>query len=68
MTVDMAPSLHRRLKNWTTYASEQLDVADVPAAEVVRSLVDLLTNVQRSPEVRQLLVAAVLEELREQRQ
>jgi hypothetical protein len=68
MTVDMAPALHRRLKSWTTYAAEQLDVADVPAAEVVRSLVDLLTNVQRSPEVRQLLVAAVLEELREQRQ
>jgi hypothetical protein len=43
MTVDMAPSLHRKLKQWTGEAAGRLDVADVPAAEVVRILVELLS-------------------------
>lgn len=70
LTVDMAPSLHRRLKSWTNgFAAEQLDVADVPAAEVVRVLVDLLTNVQHDArELRPALVEAVLAELRNRRQ
>lgn len=44
VTVDMTPPLHRRLKAWTGFAAGQLDVADVPAAEVVRILVELLTG------------------------
>jgi hypothetical protein len=43
LTVDMPPALHRRLKEFTSYAAHELDVADVPAAEVVRVLVRQLT-------------------------
>lgn len=69
LTVDLMPPMHRRLKAWTmSVAAEELDVADVPAAEVVRSLIDLLTNVQRDKELRQALTAAVLEDLRQNRQ
>lgn len=70
LTVDMQPALHRRLKSWTNgFAAEQLDVADVPAAEVVRVLVDLLTNVHHeAKELRPALIEAVLDELRNRRQ
>jgi hypothetical protein len=69
LTVDMPPPLHRRLKTWTTgYAAEQLDVTSVRSSEVVRSLIDLLTNEQRDSELRELLTAAVLEDLREGQQ
>ncbi|MFF2168130.1 hypothetical protein ACFVWP_46870 [Streptomyces sp. NPDC058175] len=43
MTVDMTPALHRRLKSWAAATATDLDVADVPAAEVIRVLVDYLT-------------------------
>lgn len=43
MTVDLAPLLHRRLKGWTAFAARELDVADVPAVEVVRILIERLT-------------------------
>lgn len=43
MTVDMPPALRRRLKSWTGYASNQLDVMDVAGAEVVRILIEMLT-------------------------
>ncbi|MEU2149290.1 hypothetical protein ABZ741_33960 [Streptomyces globisporus] len=69
LTVDLQPAAHRRLKGWAmSVAAVELDVADVPAAEVVRSLIDLLTNVQRDKELRQALTAAVLEDLRANRQ
>lgn len=66
MTVDMPPSLHRRLKGWTGFASQHLDVADVPAAEVVRILVELLTTEpDKATEVTRPLVNAVISELRD---
>ena len=66
MTVDMPPSLHRKLKGWTAFASNHLDVADVPAAEVVRILVELLTvEPDKAPEVTRPLVQAVITELRD---
>lgn len=49
LTVDMAPPLHRRMKSWTNYAAGQLDVADVPAAEVVRVLVEMLAATPDDP-------------------
>jgi hypothetical protein len=69
VTVDMPPALHRRLKSWSSWAAGQLDVADVPAAEVVRILVELLTTT--NPEDVELslpMVRAVLEELRARQQ
>jgi hypothetical protein len=64
MTVDMPPSLHRQLKGWSGWAAGQLDVADVPAAEVVRILVELLTSHPDEAELTRPLVAAVVAELR----
>jgi hypothetical protein len=65
MTVDMPPPLHRKLKGWTAFASNHLDVADVPAAEVVRILVELLTvEPDKASEVTRPLVQAVITELR----
>ncbi|MDX3047534.1 DUF2274 domain-containing protein [Streptomyces scabiei] len=64
MTVDMPPSLHRKLKAWTSWASGQLDVADVPAAEVVRILVELLTSNPAEVELARPLVQEVMKELR----
>lgn len=43
-TVDMAPALHRKLKRWTAEAADELELADVPIAEVVRALVRRLTE------------------------
>ena len=43
MTVDMPPSLRRKLKAWTGYAATELDVMDVAGAEVVRILIEMLT-------------------------
>jgi hypothetical protein len=64
MTVDMPPTLHRRLKAWTSYAAGQLDVADVPAAEVVRILAELLTSDPAEVKLTGPLVQAVIDELR----
>jgi hypothetical protein len=64
MTVDMPPPLHRRLKSWSGWAAGQLDVADVPAAEVVRILVELLTSDPAESELARPMVQAVIEELR----
>jgi len=63
VTVDMPPTLHRRLKSWSAWAAGQLDVADVPAAEVVRVMVELLTSDPREVEASGPLVRAVLAEL-----
>jgi hypothetical protein len=60
----MPPPLHRKLKAWTSFAAGQLDVADVPAAEVVRILVELLTSDPTGSELSRPLVQAVVEELR----
>lgn len=49
VTVDMPPTLHRRSKAWAGYAAGQLDVADVPAAEIVRILVEMLTARPEDP-------------------
>lgn len=49
MTVDMPPALHRRLKGWAADTARELDVADVPAAEVIRVLVDALTMSSTDP-------------------
>lgn len=43
MTVDMPPALRRQLKAWTGYAATQLDVMQVPGAEVVRILIEMLS-------------------------
>lgn len=61
LTVDMAPPLHRQLKRWTAVAADKLDVADVPAAKVVRVLVARLTAEDADEEFTQ----AVLADLRE---
>ena len=63
MTVDMSPPLHRRLKHWSAWAAGQMDVADVPAAEVVRILVELLTSNPDDVELARPVVRAVLDEL-----
>ncbi|WP_219014229.1 DUF2274 domain-containing protein [Streptomyces sp. NEAU-sy36] len=69
MTVDMPPPLHRRLKAWTSWAAGQLDVADVPAAEVVRILVETLSKGGDEPgfdpEFHGALQRTVLAELRQ---
>ncbi|MFF1934327.1 hypothetical protein [Streptomyces sp. NPDC058228] len=59
-TVDMAPELHRRLKRWLGEAADELEVTDVPLADVVRVLVRRLTDDDD-------LAAQVLEDLRELR-
>jgi len=64
MTVDLAPSLHRKLKRWSSWAAGELDVADVPAVEVVRIMVELLTANPAEQELARPLVRAVVEELR----
>lgn len=68
MTVDMSPALHRKLKSWSGWAAQQLDVADVPAAEVVRILVEVLTSNPAEVELARPLNLAVLEELRSRQQ
>lgn len=57
-TVDMAPELHRRLKRWLGDAADDLEVTDVPLADVVRVLVRRLVDDDD-------LAAAVLEDLRD---
>ncbi len=37
-TVDLDPTLHRRLKTWASDAAVRLDVVDVPLVEVFRAL------------------------------
>jgi hypothetical protein len=68
MTVDMPPSLHRKLKAWNNYAAGQLDVADVAAAEVVRILVEILSATPEDeawdPEFSPALARRMLAELR----
>jgi hypothetical protein len=58
ITVDMPPELHRRFKRWLADAADELEVADVPLADVVRVLVRRLADDER-------LADAVLEDLRE---
>jgi hypothetical protein len=38
ITVDLLPVLHRQLSRWCTSAATELEVAKVPAAEVIRAL------------------------------
>ena len=65
LSVDMQPPLHRRLDNWTGFARDELDVARVPAAVVVRILIERLTNVHGDDrELRERLVQVVLDDLR----
>lgn len=42
ITVDLAPADHRRFKRWLDDTAAELDWATVPAAEVVRVLLDQL--------------------------
>lgn len=49
MTVDMPPSLRRRLKSWTGFAATELDVMEVAGAEVVRILIEQLTARPEDP-------------------
>lgn len=49
MTVDMPPSLRRKLKSWTGYVATELDVIDVAGAEVVRILIEQLTATPQDP-------------------
>jgi len=59
-TVDMAPELHRRLKRWVADAADELEVTEVPLADVVRVLVRRLVDDED-------LAAVVLEDLRDLR-
>jgi hypothetical protein len=38
-TVDLAPEMHRELKRWLVRAAAELDVVEVPLAEVFRVLI-----------------------------
>jgi hypothetical protein len=58
-TVDMAPELHRRLKRWLADAADEIEVTDVPLADVVRVLVRRLVE-------DDALAAVVIEDLRSQ--
>lgn len=69
VTVDMPPTLHRKLKMWSAFAAGRLDVADVPAAEVVRILVAMLAagedDTAWDEELSPRLAQRVLGELRD---
>lgn len=40
ITLDLAPLLYRTLQSWCADAARQLDVAKVPAADVLRALIE----------------------------
>lgn len=66
LSVDLDPPLHYRLDNWTLNARTELDVPRVPAAAVVRVLIDRLTNIQGDdPELRDRLREVVMDDLRD---
>jgi hypothetical protein len=66
LSVDLDPPLHYRLDSWTLNAREELGVPRVPAAAVVRVLLDRLTNIQGDDrELRDRLRQVVMEDLRE---
>lgn len=60
ITTDLEPPLHRRFKAWIDDAQEELDVASLPGAEVVRSLLHQLLSDRE-------LSARILDDLRERR-
>jgi hypothetical protein len=43
LTIDMPPSLHRRLKQFANAAALELDVVDVPVSVIMRALATRLT-------------------------
>ncbi|MEU9946905.1 hypothetical protein [Streptomyces sp. NPDC047939] len=66
LSVDLDPPLHYRLDNWSLTARTELDVPRVPAAAVVRVLINRLTNVKGSdPQLREMLQQAVMDDLRD---
>jgi hypothetical protein len=66
LSVDLDPPLHYRLDSWSLTAREELGVPRVPAAAVVRVLIDRLTNVQGdNRELRNLLQRVVMDDLRD---
>ena len=68
LSVDLDPPLHYRLDNWSLRARTELDVPRVPAAAVVRVLIDRLTNVNVQSgdrELRERLEQAVMDDLRD---
>jgi hypothetical protein len=44
ITVDLAPLAHRELRAWCAEAAQALEVPAVPAADVVRVLLDLVAH------------------------
>lgn len=66
LSVDLDPPLHYRLDNWALLARTELDVPRVPAAAVIRVLIDRLTNVQGDdPALRDRLRQVVMDDLRD---
>jgi hypothetical protein len=60
ITVDLAPELYRRLTRWTGEVAEEIDVAKLPLADVVRAFI----RASEDPAVH----ARVVAELRELKQ
>lgn len=58
VTLDLTPTLHRRLKRWCNSAAVDLDLPAVPLARVLRILGDeLLTDEALASRVRDQLLA-----------
>ena len=60
ITVDLAPLAHRELRAWCAEAAEALEVPVVPAADVVRVLVDLVAH---DPDLADRVRAALADRL-----
>jgi hypothetical protein len=60
ITVDLAPLLHRMLKRWCSAAADDLDLAAVPAAVVIRTL---LQELQADPELAERIRERLPQEL-----
>lgn len=60
ITIDLAPVLHRELARWCANAADQVGVAKVPAAEVVRALIRELDT---DPDLTTRIIASLRTEL-----
>jgi hypothetical protein len=60
ITVDLAPLAHRELRAWCADAAVRLEVPTVPAADVVRVLVDLVAH---DPDLADRVRAALADRL-----
>lgn len=59
ITVDLAPPLYRQFKRWTDDVAEEIDVAKLPLADVVRAFIRACED----PVVRARVIAEIREGL-----